>query len=126
MENVLLIIHLILALFLIAVVLLQRSEGGGLGIGGGGGGGGGGMMSSRSAGTALTKATWGIAGAFLVTSLSLTILATQKAGERSVIDRLGVEATTEAPATDGVLDEDLEGLLTPPPAQDPTAPPAAE
>ena len=38
MENVVLIIHLILAVGLIAVVLLQRSEGGGLGMGGGGGG----------------------------------------------------------------------------------------
>jgi len=38
MENVVLIVHLILALCLIGVVLLQRSEGGGLGIGGGGGG----------------------------------------------------------------------------------------
>ncbi len=33
MENVLLIVHLIIALFLIVVVLLQRSEGGALGIG---------------------------------------------------------------------------------------------
>ena len=38
MENVVLIVHLILALCLIGVVLLQRSEGGGLGMGGGGGG----------------------------------------------------------------------------------------
>ncbi|RZV99780.1 MAG: preprotein translocase subunit SecG, partial [Rhodobacteraceae bacterium] len=37
MENVVLVIHLILALGLIGVVLLQRSEGGGLGLGGGGG-----------------------------------------------------------------------------------------
>ena len=36
MENVVLIIHLLLALGLIAVVLMQRSEGGGLGMGGGG------------------------------------------------------------------------------------------
>ena len=36
MENIVLIVHLILALCLIAVVLLQRSEGGGLGMGGGG------------------------------------------------------------------------------------------
>ncbi len=41
MGSVLLVIHLMLALSLIGVVLLQRSEGGGLGIGGGGGGGGG-------------------------------------------------------------------------------------
>jgi preprotein translocase subunit SecG len=125
MENVLLIIHLILALFLIALVLLQRSEGGGLGIGGGGGG----VMSGRAAGTAISKATWGVAGAFIVTSLTLTILATQKASQQSVLDRLGAGTTTEAPgapAADGELADDLKGLLTPPPATDPTAPPAAE
>ena len=48
MENVVLIVHLILALCLIGVVLLQRSEGGGLGMGGGGGG-----VSSRGQVTAL-------------------------------------------------------------------------
>ena len=37
MENVILAIHLILALLLIGVVLLQRSEGGGLGMGSTGG-----------------------------------------------------------------------------------------
>ena len=36
MENVVLVVHLLLALSLIGVVLLQRSEGGGLGMGGGG------------------------------------------------------------------------------------------
>ena len=38
MQNVVLIIHLLLAVSLIGLVLLQRSEGGGLGIGSGGGG----------------------------------------------------------------------------------------
>jgi len=56
MENVILVVHLLLALSLIGVVLLQRSEGGGLGIGGGGGGGG--AMSGRAAATALGKLTW--------------------------------------------------------------------
>ena len=37
MQNVVLIIHLLLAVTLIGLVLLQRSEGGGLGMGGGGG-----------------------------------------------------------------------------------------
>ena len=57
MENVILIVHLIIAFCLIAIVLLQRSEGGGLGIGGGGGG----VMSGRSAATALGKLTWAFA-----------------------------------------------------------------
>ena len=70
MENVLLIVHLIIALFLIAVVLLQRSEGGALGIGGGGGG----LVSARGAATALSKVTWALAVGFLCTSIMLTIV----------------------------------------------------
>ena len=70
MENVVLIIHLIIAVFLIAVVLLQRSEGGALGIGGGGGG----LVSARGAATALSKVTWALAIGFLCTSIILTIL----------------------------------------------------
>lgn len=102
MENVVLIIHLILALGLIAVVLLQRSEGGGLGMGGGGGGG---VMSGRAAATALTKVTWVLAAAFIVTSIALTIIAAEKSAGTSVIDRLGApaaeqtqDATPAAPA----------------------------
>lgn len=92
MENVVLTIHLILALLLIGVVLLQRSEGGGLGIGGGGGG----TMSARGAATAMTKLTWIFAAAFIVTSITLTILATRGGEGGSVVDT----ATTDAPATD--------------------------
>ncbi len=90
MENVILIVHLILALCLIGVVLLQRSEGGGLGLGGGGGGGG--LVSSRGAATALGKITWAFAIGFIITSITLTIIAAQKAGGNSVLDRLGIEA----------------------------------
>ena len=66
MENVVLIIHLILALGLIAIVLMQRSEGGGLGIGGGGGG----AQGGRSAATALGKVTWILAIGFIITSIA--------------------------------------------------------
>jgi preprotein translocase subunit SecG len=85
MENVVLIIHLLLALGLIAVVLMQRSEGGGLGMGGGGGG----AVSGRSAATALGKLTWLLGAAFIVTSITLTVLVAQKSSGASVIDRLG-------------------------------------
>ncbi len=101
MENVVLIIHLLLALGLIGVVLLQRSEGGGLGMGGGGGG----VMSGRAAATALSKVTWIFAIAFIGTSITLTILAAEKSAGTSVLDRLGtsVPATEEpAPATPAV------------------------
>lgn len=84
MENVILVVHLLLALSLIGVVLLQRSEGGGLGMGGGGGGGGG-AMSSRAAATALGKVTWVLAIAFICTSVTLTILSAQQASDASVV-----------------------------------------
>ncbi len=102
MENVVLIIHLILALCLIGVVLLQRSEGGGLGMGGGGGGS---AMSGRSAATALGKVTWVFALAFIVTSMTLTIFAAQNAAGTSVIDQIGgtTRSTPELPAVDSLL-----------------------
>jgi preprotein translocase subunit SecG len=91
MENVVLIIHLLLALGLIAVVLLQRSEGGGLGMGGGGGG----AMTGRAAATALSKVTWVLAVAFIITSITLTVLAAQKSAGSSVADRITAPASGE-------------------------------
>ncbi len=87
MENVVLIIHLLLALALIGVVLVQRSEGGGLGMGGGGG-----AVSGRAAATALTRVTWILAGAFIVTSIALTVIAAKNSASSSVFDRLGTSA----------------------------------
>src|SRR5665809_113467 len=68
MSTVILLIHVMIAVALVGVVLLQRSEGGALGIGGGGGGGG--FMTGRSAGNALTKTTAILAACFFVTSLA--------------------------------------------------------
>ena len=93
MENVVLTVHLLLALGLIGVVLLQRSEGGGLGLGGGGGGGG--IMSGRSAASALSKVTWILAVAFIITSLGLTVLAARNSAGSSVVDRIGITDTAE-------------------------------
>ncbi|RVT85542.1 preprotein translocase subunit SecG [Rhodobacteraceae bacterium CCMM004] len=120
MENILLIVHLILALCLIGVVLLQRSEGGGLGMGGGGG-----AISSRGAATALGKMTWLFGIAFCITSLVLTVFAAQNAAGTSVLDRLGGGAAVEEEAPDDLLPpgSDLlppalgDGPLTPPPVE---------
>jgi preprotein translocase subunit SecG len=87
MSAIILVIHLLIALALIGAVLLQRSEGGALGIGGGGGGAGGGaMFSSRGAANVLTRVTAGLATAFFVTSISLTILARGDRTPGSVFD----------------------------------------
>lgn len=82
MATVILIIHIMIALALIGVVLLQRSEGGALGIGGGGGGGG--FMTGRGAANFLTRATAGLAGAFFATSLILSLIA--QPSQRSILD----------------------------------------
>jgi preprotein translocase subunit SecG len=99
MQNVILIIHLLLAVSLIGLVLLQRSEGGGLGVGGGGGG----AMGGRAAATALTKLTWVLAVAFICTSLGLTIIQAQKASGGSVLDQLVPSSTQSSPEDTGSL-----------------------
>lgn len=117
MENVILTVHLILALLLIGVVLLQRSEGGGLGMGGGG------AMSGRAAATALTKLTWLFAVLFIGTSITLTVIAAQKAGTGSIIDQIG--ATPPAPDAPAPAPLGTD-LLPPAPADAPLTPPKAE
>ncbi|MFV0474827.1 MAG: preprotein translocase subunit SecG [Pikeienuella sp.] len=114
MAQIVLIVHLVIAVFLIAIVLLQRSEGGALGIGGGGGG----LVSSRGAATALAKVTWALAAAFIATSLTLTVLAATSSGGRSVIE--GVP--TGAPAADDSAPSS-GGFSVP---NLPSAPPAAD
>lgn len=105
MENVILTVHLILALMLIGVVLLQRSEGGGLLSGGG-------AFSARGSANALTKVTWVLAAAFIATSILLTVVAASNTGDLSVVDG----ASPQAPA-DGATPPALpEGDLLPPPA----------
>ncbi len=114
MENVVLIVHLILALLLIGVVLLQRNEGGALLSGGG-------AMSARGAANALTKLTWIFAGCFIATSIALTVIAAEKAKGTSVIDDVAAPATTsEAPATPALPAP--TGDLLPPSAAGQSAP----
>jgi preprotein translocase subunit SecG len=136
MENVVLTIHLILALLLVGVVLLQRSEGGGLGIGGGNS-----VMTGRGTATALSKVTWGLAVCFIITSVTLTWMAAVRADGESVIDSVTapVDATgTTPPAPAGNLLPDLPSSTAPaapatgnaepaaPAAPSPSAPAATE
>ena len=70
METLLLVINIILAIILVLLVLLQKSEGGALGIGVSQEN----FMLSRSAGSFMTKATAIVATLFIICSLSLTII----------------------------------------------------
>ena len=94
MSTVILLIHVLIAIALVGVILLHRSEGGALGIGGGGGGGGGaGFMTGRSAGDALTRTTAILAACFFATSLTLSILASHNSGSGpSIVPTSGGES----------------------------------
>ena len=83
MESVLLTLNIILAIILVVVILLQRSEGGALGIGVSQDN----FTSSRSAGDFLTKLTSILAVFFIVTSIALVSISRVEIKEiQSVID----------------------------------------
>ena len=84
MENFILVLNIILAIILVIVILLQKSEGGALGIGASQES----FISSRSAGNLLTKATAIIATLFIITSISLTIMAQKKISTSSVLEKV--------------------------------------
>ena len=85
MENILLTVNVILAVILVILVLLQKSEGGALGIGVSQDN----FMFSRSAGDFMTKATAIVATLFIVCSLSLTIVSREDlVPTTSVIDTI--------------------------------------
>jgi preprotein translocase subunit SecG len=92
MATFILFIHILIAIGLIGVVLLQRSEGGALGIGGGGGGG---FMTGRGAANFLTRVTAGLAAAFFATSLILSLVAarSERPGAGSVLESGKVQRT---------------------------------
>ena len=87
MQQVVLVIHLILAISLVGAILLQKNEGGGLGMGGGGQGGGmGGFMTGRAASDLLTRTTAILAAGFICTSLTMAIMAGQGRESKSILD----------------------------------------
>ena len=84
MENFILVLNIILAIILVIVILLQKSEGGALGIGASQES----FISSRSAGNLLTKITAIIATLFIITSISLTIMAQKGISTSSVLEKV--------------------------------------
>ena len=94
MENILLVINIILALILVSLILLQKSEGGALGIGVSQEN----FMLSRSAGSFMTKATAIVATLFIICSLALTIISrAELTPSSSVLDTIE-EKTEDTPS----------------------------
>lgn len=89
MENVLLVVHLIIAVAMILLILIQRNAQDGGGLLGSGGGTMGGMFTARGSANVLSRTTAFLAIAFIVTSLLLTVLANQgNQHDRSLVSQI--------------------------------------
>lgn len=119
---VVLVIHLFIALALIGIVLMQKSEGGALGIGSGGGAGG--FLTGRGTANLLTRTTAALALGFFCTSMLLTILsggadrAASRFGQPPAATNAGTkeagDGKTDTPKAGGVLDSIRSGRGTAP------------
>jgi preprotein translocase subunit SecG len=96
MDAIITALHVIVCVFLVAVVLLQRGKGAQVGAVFGGGAGAT-MFGSRGAGNFLTKLTTGAAVIYMLTSLSLSYLGITDAGERLFDDESVIEAEVAEP-----------------------------
>ena len=91
MSTILLVVHLLVAIFLVTFILLQRSGGGALdGLGGGSGSG---FMTARGTGNFLTRVTAILATLFFITSLALSLYykGSSNNAARSILDKALVE-----------------------------------
>ena len=93
MENFVLTLNIILAILLVVIILLQKSEGGALGLGASQDS----FISSRSAGSFLTRITAIIATLFIITSISLTIMSKEKFSSTSVLEKIEEEKDSTEP-----------------------------
>ena len=93
MENIILSLNIILAILLVAIILLQKSEGGALGMGASQDS----FITSRSAGSFLTRTTAIIATLFIITSISLTIIAKEEFSSTSVLEKIEEKEDSSEP-----------------------------
>ena len=111
MYEIILVIHTILVLFLIGMVLIQRSDSDGLsGLGGGGGNQ---FMTGRGAANVMTRTTAILAGLFMFTSLVLAVMANRMT-EGSLIDSMSdVPAAVDVTKTDSKPDSEKSAAPEP-------------
>ena len=111
METIFLTLHVFIALALIGLVLIQKSSSDGFGLGSGSGMN---LLSGRGAANLLTRATAITATLFIVNSLFLSILASNRPDKGSILDK--IEANKSEPVIEQpVKKEDLsnKALETP-------------
>ncbi len=97
MSSVLLVLQLIVAIFLVAVILMQQSNGGAL-SGLGGGDGIGGLISARGKGNILTRITAILATLFFVLSMAISIyFSRMQVTQTSIVDEVVASSLPTTP-----------------------------
>jgi len=97
MTTIIVIVHIIVAIMLVGVILIQRGQGADMGASFGGGSSQT-LFGSRGSGSFLGKLTGGLAATFMLTSLTLAFFTQQNTG--SVVDRVIVNPNQQqTPAT---------------------------
>src|SRR6478735_6225340 len=111
LTNILIVIHVVIALVIIGLVLLQHGKGADMGSGFGGGASGS-LFGARGSASFLSRTTAVLATLFFLSSLGLSYLFSQRTEPTSVVDRVKEQAPLQLPAL-------------PPAQQIPVAPPAS-
>lgn len=104
MYTFVLVVHVIVAVTLVGLVLIQQGKGATAGAGFGGGGASGTVFGARGAASFLSKLTAGLAATFFVTSLALAYFGAQVTAQTSL-----VEQATQADAVESD-DSDVPAL----------------
>jgi preprotein translocase subunit SecG len=121
-ETILTVFHVLVALFMILVVLVQGGNSGGVGAAFGGSGNSRGVLGATGATTLFGKLTYGAAGIFMVTSILLSVLqGTSGSGHSKRLDK-AVGESTSVPAAVGDKAKDQQPVSTDKPAAENAAP----
>ena len=105
MDIILLVVHVVLALGIISLVLLQRGAGANAGAVLGGGGGAGSVFGASGSSNFLSKTTAILATAFFINSLVLAYMASHREGPATVIDEIEQAQQVETMQTEPVMKE---------------------
>ena len=97
METLVWIVHIVVAISVIALVLLQHGKGADMGAAFGGGSAGS-LFGSTGSANFLSRSTGILATLFFLTSMGLAYFGLQEHKVNSVLDRASVPATTTQPA----------------------------
>ncbi|MGM0954148.1 MAG: preprotein translocase subunit SecG [Pseudomonadota bacterium] len=100
METLVVVVHVVIAVALVGLVLIQQGKGADAGAAFGGGGASQTVFGSQGSGSFLTRMTTLLAVVFFVTSFSLAIFAKQRAEVAGEAGVPVVQESSESPASD--------------------------